>query len=301
MRKKVKRFFLGLEQPNFLAMKLLLELFEAFEKDPCSKRIVDNISVLSTHNIKLSYSDEAFCYVDVFKDLDVFDLSITSFGTVEDTCHEFGHLLLEIFASGQIPEGFYKANEEFKKKILENKEIVSQLLRYYSEETFSKFMQDIDDPLSFYDRYPELKDEYFKAFPDSNEEEMIRERLEKHYAFISAFDNKICNYNKVSNIIDAIFCGDNPFFLDCGCEDIDCVLAVHNEDYFENSDFGPLVMSFGEQFSDYLVLRTFPEKFSESRRVLSNLLGDEWFLMMDAVYDEVTSRIGKRGKVYQHK
>ena len=35
--------------------------------------------------------------------------------------------------------------------------------------------------------------------------------------------------------------------------------------------------------------------------LLNKLLGDEWFIMMDKFYDEVTSRICSKGKVYQHK
>ena len=56
MRKNVEEFFLSMKEPNFLAMKLLLELFKKFEYDSCSRRIVDNLNILSPYEIRLIYS-----------------------------------------------------------------------------------------------------------------------------------------------------------------------------------------------------------------------------------------------------
>ena len=95
MRKDVEEFFLGLDNPNFLTMKLLNDLFTRFEDDEVSRRIVENISILSRYNIKLSYSEEAFSYVDLLQN--GYDVAITSSGTEEIACHEFAHLLLNIF------------------------------------------------------------------------------------------------------------------------------------------------------------------------------------------------------------
>lgn len=75
---------------------------------------------------------------------------------------------------------------------------------------------------------------------------MIEELLEDHYSLVSAFNSDIDNYNKVSNIIDSIFGGMNPFFLDYGKEDIECVLSMHDDDYFREAYYGKYVASFEE-------------------------------------------------------
>ena len=62
-----------------------------------------------------------------------------------------------------------------------------------------------------------------------------------------------------------------------------------------------ITTDFEEQFADYLVLRTFPDKFSEARGVLHKVLGDEWFTMMDDFYDKVTKRVCEKSKIYQYK
>ena len=299
MRKDVEEFFLGLDDPNFLTMKLLHDLFLKFENDEVSRRVVENISVLSRQNIKLSYSEEAFSYVDLLDN--GYDFAITSSGTEEIACHEFGHLLLNIFARGEIPTGFLKINRTCKKRILNKKRFISELLQKYRDKAYDILTEDIDDPLEFYERHPEFREEYFERYPDGTEEEMIEDRLEDHYALVSAFNEDIDNYNRVSNIIDAIFYGVNPFFLDYGKDDIECVLAMHNDDYFSEAYYGKHVASFEEQFADYLVLRTYPEKFSEARGVLHKVLGDEWFTLMDDFYDNLTKRICDKGKIYQHK
>lgn len=301
MRKNVEEFFLGLKEPNFLAMKLLLSLFERFESDEVSRRIMDNLSVLSQYDIRLLYSKEAGNYVYSEDDLSRIDYAITTCGSVETACHEFGHMLLDIFARGEVPEEFDRINELNKKRLVNNEEFVSSLLKRYCDDVYKKLIVDICDPLGFYNRHPELRDEYFKKNPDNSEDDMVQDILIDHFNLVSAFDNDIDNCNRVSNIVDAIFCGDNPFYLDYGNEQIDPVLAMHHDEYFETGDFGPLVMGFEEQFADYLVLRTYPEKFGEAIGVLHKTLGDEWFEMMDKFYDKVTGRISERGKVYQYK
>lgn len=300
MRKDVEEFFLSLDKPNFLAMKLLYNLFLKFENDEVSRRVVENIAILSHYNIKLSYSEESFSYVDIL-DSGGYDFAITSSGTEEIVCHEFGHLLLNIFAKGEIPNEFLKVNRACKKRLLNKKRYVSGLLQKYRDDAYDILTEDVSDPLSFYDRHPEFKEEYFERYPDGSEEEMLEDRLEEHYALVSAFDRNVDNYNRVSNIIDAMFLGVNPFFLDYGKEDIACVLAMHTDDYFSDAYYGKYVASFEEQFADYLVLRTYPENFGEARGVLQRVLGEEWFAMMDKFYDEVTTRVCDRAKLYQYK
>lgn len=302
MRKNVEEFFLGLEEPNFLAMKLLLSLFERFESDEVSRRIVDNLSVLSQYDIRLICSEESFSYIDWFdNDFKRIDFAINVAGTETVACHEFGHLLLELFARGEMPEEFLSVNRKCRKRILNKHVFIKKLLQDYRDAAYDKLVVDYDDALEFYNRHPELRDEFFERYPDGTVDEMVEERLEEHCALVSAFDEDIENYNKVSNIVAAVFCGNNPFFLEYGKDNIDCVLAMHNDDYYKEGYYGKYVTSFEEQFADYLVLRTYPEKFGEAIGVLQKTLGDEWFEMMDKFYDQVTKRIGDKSKVYQYK
>lgn len=301
MKKCYEEFFLGLDNPNFLAMKLLYGLFQKFESDEISRRITDNISVLSQFDFRLLKSEEAFSYIDLYDDHKRIDFAINVSGTEEIACHEFGHVLMEMFARGEIPDEFLEVNRRCKKKILNKKRFVLELLQKYRDKAYDILTQDVDYVSGFYDRHPEFRSGFFERYPDVTEDEMIEDLLIRYYASISGFNNDIDNYNKVSNIIDSIFCGNNPFFLEYGKENIDCVLAMHNDDYFKEAYYGKYVASFEEQFADYLVLRTYPEKFSEARGVLRKTLGDEWFSMMDKFYDKLTMRIVPKGKVLQHK
>lgn len=130
---------------------------------------------------------------------------------------------------------------------------------------------------------------------------MVQDILAEHFALVLSFDRKIDNCNRVANIIDAVFCGDNPFGLDYGNNQVDPILSMHHDEYFETGDYGREVMGFEEQFAHYLVLRTYPEKMGKAHATLRELLGNEWFQMMDKFYDKVTSRISEKGKVYQYK
>lgn len=121
-------FFLGLEDPNFLTMKLLLSVFEKFETDEISRRITDNISVLSQVDFRLLKSEEAFSYIDLYDNHKRIDFAINVSGTEEVTCHEFGHVLMEMFARGEIPNEFLEVNRRCKKKLLNKKRFVSELI-----------------------------------------------------------------------------------------------------------------------------------------------------------------------------
>lgn len=277
MRKNIEEFFLGLKEPNFLAMKLLLGLFGKFENDKVSRRIVDNISVLSQYDIRLIYSDDSCNYVYSEDDLSRVDYAITASASEEISCHEFGHLLLDLFARGELPEEFNEVNEKCRKRLIENNERVSSLLKKYCDETYKVITEDITQPLGFYNRHPDLRDVYFSKHPDNNEDDLVQDILIEHFNLMFAFDEKIDNYNRVANIIDAVFCGDNPFGLEYGNDHVDPVLSMHHDEYFETGDYGREVMGFEEQFADYLVLRTFPHEMREANSTLHELLGDEWF------------------------
>lgn len=302
MRENIKEFFLGLEEPNFLAMKLLFGVFKRFENgDKCSQKIVDNIGLFSKYNIRLLHSKDSCNSVFTTDDLSRIDFSIAESGTEEIVCHEFGHLLLDIFARGEVPDEYSEVNKLCRKRLLMNEEEVFELLELYRDITFAKITENLDEPLGFCNRHPEYRELYFIENPEAIEEDLINDILIEHFALVANIDQDIEQYSKVSNIIDSIFCGDNPFCFAYGNDEIDPILAMHCDEYFEDADFGPDVLGFEEQFADYLVFRTFPEKMNEAKAVLYNLLGQEWFTMMNRFYEKVTDRIGDDKKVYQYK
>ena len=216
-------------------------------------------------------------------------------------CHEVGHLILDLYARGEVPEEFEEINIKCQNNLKRRSRLVNELLGAYRDDTYDNLIEGRDSVMDFYDNNPNEKELYFIEYPDRNEDDLKEEMMEEHYALISATNENIDNYNRVANIIDAVFHGDNPFWEKYGNDDIDPILALHSDEYFERGDFGPKVLGFEEQFADYLVLRTFPEEMEEANQVLHDLLGDEWFLMMDKYYDKVTSRISDKGKVYQYK
>ena len=301
MRKNVEEFFLSLKDANFLAMKLLFELFKKFEKDPCSRRIVYNLNILSPYDIRLVYSKGADNYMFVSPELERVEFGIASSCSERIMCHEVGHLILDLYARGEVPEEFEEINIKCQNNLKRRSRLVNELLGAYRDDTYDNLIEGRDSVMDFYDNNPNEKELYFIEYPDRNEDDLKEEMMEEHYALISATNENIDNYNRVANIIDAVFHGDNPFWEKYGNDDIDPILALHSDEYFERGDFGPKVLGFEEQFADYLVLRTFPEEMEEANQVLHDLLGDEWFLMMDKYYDKVTSRISDKGKVYQYK
>ena len=58
MSEELKSFFQSFEEPNFLAMKLLLGVFNKMNcTDDVGRKIVSNINTLSKYNLKLLSSD----------------------------------------------------------------------------------------------------------------------------------------------------------------------------------------------------------------------------------------------------
>lgn len=52
------------------------------------------------------------------------------------------------------------------------------------------------------------------------------------------------DYNRVSNIIEAIFHGNNPFYLSYGNSGLFPVISLHDSEYYTEDDNGPVVARF---------------------------------------------------------
>ena len=118
---------------------------------------------------------------------------------------------------------------------------------------------------------------------------------------LAEFDKSTIEYNIVSNVVDSIFAGDNPFYSTYGNESIHPILASHRKEYFCDDSMDSKVIGFEEQFAEYVVLRVFGNEMRGVTTTLHNLIGDEWFLMMDEYYDNIANKVSESGKVYQYK
>ena len=269
--------------------------------DSSSKKIIDNISILSEYDLKFIYSKCAFNYVFSEDDLSKIEYAISTTASTFVACHEFGHLLLDIFARGELPEDYERVNKLCTKRLLAKKELVSSLLQRYRDNAFASLMSEIEEPLSYYERHKDFAEEYLRENPEADESEMIQDAIIEHFALISSFDKKIDSYNRIGNIIDGMFHGNNPFYLDYGNDQFHPVLSMHDCEYFTEDDNGPIVAGFEEQFADYLVLRIYRDEMKQTINVLQSLIGSEWFDMMDKHYDKISDRISTDSKVYQYK
>ena len=100
----------------------------------------------------------------------------------------------------------------------------------------------------------------------------------------------------ISNIIDSIFFNDGNFFESFGVDEYFPVLSMHDDDYFDNDPSGCNQVSFEEQFADYVALRLYGDRLEFATDVLHDILGEEWFEMMDQHYRKVASKITEKGK-----
>lgn len=161
--------------------------------------------------------------------------------------------------------------------------------------------KDFNKSFEFLERHPEFVRDYYNNNPDADRSCLFADVVSKYSRQLFVFDRKIDDYNRIGNIIDGMFHGSNPFALDYGNPDFYPVISMHDVDYFLNDSNGKFVAVFEEQFADYLVLRVYGDQMTGAVNTLHNLVGDEWFSMMDKFYETVAERVCKKDKVYQYK
>lgn len=303
MPEKIEIFFRKLKNPDFLAMRYLLEVFKRMDKehDKISKKIFDNIDVLSNYNIVLGDSANNDNYVWTADDLSECRMMISSKSGDNIVCHEFGHLLLDLFANGEVPEEFDIVNEVCVERLNSKKEFISKELRRGSDEVFKIIQDNAFELVDFLERHPEAEQEYLEKNPNATMDDCAEEFLLSFFSLMTNFDYKVVGYNKMSNIIDSMYQGNNPFFDDYGNDELFPLLSMHESEYFIEDEISPRKTSFEEQFADYLVLRLYTKELGSTISQLQTLIGEEWFEMMDRHYETVADRIGERGKVFQKK
>lgn len=301
MTSDIRDFFLQLKNPNYLAMKLLLDVFNRMMiSDDVSKNIIDNISVLSQYNIRLVDSNSMFNFVYTEDDLSEVKFAISKASQEEIVCHEFGHLLLDLFFDGNLPEEYIEVNKKAIKRMIENKDNISDMLGSFRDELYQGLIDNVGEAFEFVDRNPEVYQEYIKLNPEAGKEEFIGDVIADYYCFMSNLDRKSSNYNRIGNIIDSMFHGENPFYELYGNEEIFPLIASHDKTYFIKDEHGPEFAGFEEQFAEYLVLRLYGDNMSDVVSTVRMIAGDEWFLMMDKVYEDISLKISEDVKVYQY-
>lgn len=298
MKACVEKFFRSLDNPNFLTMKLLNDVFNKMDSsDDFGRKIVDNIDLLSQYNIIL----DGGIGFDSYYDLDQKNLFLPNICTEYVACHEFGHMLLEFFEENSYPEEFPDVMKMCRIKLFSDQQNVSELLEGFKDELVQKSQDNPDQSEEFFKYYPEEKERYLEKY-NGDVDAFLEDVFIYRYGLLSLFDKNAIGYNIISSIIDSIWWGSNPFFWSCVDTNGFPRLLIHGEEYFfSNVRAVRDSISFEEQFAEYLVLRLYGDELNDTTDILRNLIGDEWFSMMDKYYENLSTKIEEKGKVYKYK
>lgn len=302
MLKKVEELFLSLKKPNFLTMKLLNQVFNRMSVvDDTSKIIVGNIDVLGQYNLILDGDIGADNYVESDEDLSKIVIFLSLCCNEVDAAHEVGHVLLDVFDRNNRPEEFDEVLGNIQQRLLGRKEEINKMLQGFSDEAYGEYLEHEDEFYQWLQLNPDVRKEYFRRNPEAIEEDFEEEVRVNFFANYVTFNNNTTNYNKIANIIDSIFFNDGNFFLSFGLDEYFPVLSMHDDDDFDNAPGGRMQASFEEQFADYVSLRLYGDELGYANEVLHDILGEEWFVMMDKYYEKIAGKMQDKGKVFSKK
>ena len=302
MPEKVHEFFLSVRKPNFLTMKLLSQVFKRMSVvDEESKHIIDNFDVISKYNFVLDGDIGIDNYVNVSDDLSLITIFLSMCCSEVDAAHEFGHVLLELFGGKSRPDNYDEVIDKVQQSMLKRKSEIRGMLQGFSDEVYEDYLEHEDEFYQFLQLNPGLRKEYFKRNPLALDEDFEVDARLHFFANYTTFDEKAMNYNKVANIIDSIFYNDGNFYESYGTDEFFPVLSMHDDAYFEESPMGREQVSFEEQFAEYFSLRLYGDRLGYANKVLHDILGDEWFEMMDRYYEKISKNVSEKGKVFGKK
>ena len=299
---KVQDFFLSVKNPNFLTMKLLNDVFRRMSaSDDVSRHIIENFDVFSGYNFVLDGDMGIDNYVNVRDDLSLITIFLSTCCSEVDASHEFGHVLLELFGNGSRPKDFDSIMDKVQQSMLKRKKEIRGMLQGFSDEVYDDYLEHEDEFYQFLQLNPELRKEYFKRNPDALDQDFEEDIKLHFFANYTTFDEKAMNYNKIANIIDSIFYNDGNFYESYGNDEFFPVLSMHDDAYFEEADVPREQVSFEEQFAEYLSLKLYEDRLGFAISVLHDILGDEWFEMMDEHYETISRNVSEKGKVFTKK
>lgn len=302
MKKEVEQFFLNLpKDSNYLAMKLLSDVFSRMEEsDDTSRKIVQNIEALNCFHIRLldSHSMANSVYTE---DNGVESRIAFSFSAQQMIAtHEFGHLLLDLFSEAKLPTNYFEVNQEAVDRLVSKSEEISQTLNTSRDYLFQLLVNSVNELISFIQNHPVVLEEFSKENKNATMEDLLPIAIADYYCFLTNFDERANQINCFGNIIDSSFHGENPFIELYGNDEFFPLIASHDSSYFlEDNDHGKYFAGFEEQFADYLVLKLYRKEMYPTITALQNVIGDDWFFMMDSYYDCLADKVENQCRVYK--
>lgn len=285
---------------NYLGMKLLSDVFFRMNSsDECSKRIIANLSSISSCNIEIINSTDmlnSFLTSDD-KQSSIMKISLSAQEMI--VAHEFGHLLLDLFSNSLLPSKYMEVNQGVQESLIDNYDYVSSELQNYSNYLYEKLIENIEEPMNFIKRYPEYFLKFKEKYESVSESDYISSIIGDYLIYMSNFDRDGIEYNIISNILDSSFHGANPFLAYYGNREINPILIARNPEYFLEDKNGKYFAGFEEQFADYLVIRLYSDRLFLTIDKLKCFIGRDWFLMMDEYYKLISNRVLEKAKNYR--
>lgn len=299
--KEIKSFFSKMpNDTNYLGMKLLNDVFSRMNNsDVVSQRIIANLDGISSCNIKIINSSDMLNSVLTSDDKSTSRMSISLSAQEMIVAHEFGHLLLDLFSNSELPSRYMEVNQNVQDKLINNYGDVSSELWSDSNYLYDKLIENIEEPMDFIKRNPDDFLEFQEKYEAVTENDYISSIIGDYLIYMSNFDREGFGYNIISNILDSSFHGANPFRIYYGNVEINPLLTTRDEEYFLEDENGKYFAGFEEQFADYLVLKLYRDNLYSVIEKLENLIGKDWFLMMDDYYQMISNRVEEKAKSYR--
>ena len=302
--------------------------------DPVSQTIASNIQNIKEGTLsKLYFANSDRLAATKFSGYDRINMGAGSqfvsetYTSNEIISHEFGHMLLGVLDYAK-PGDYSQIHEITTDRLNRHKAEVESFL-HEAVEYRNSFKQksnaqadawivshqaeiremanDIFEKNQVYDfisifkesTQEEIKDLQYKAKYDANKEVYRQELIEKLIPLVEKterlkinyqnqlYDHQMQQIDMITGVIDSVYGGNNPYY-DYYVEN---VLRYHSKEYFQKNK----MFEFDEQFADYTAMRIYGEQYAIAEKFLNNVLGDEWFNMMDAKYNSLADKLANGG------
>lgn len=288
------------DESDFLPLKLFNDVLnKMIEKDNVSRKIVDNLEAFNSCNIKLINSNNMLNSVLTSDDKKNSILKISLGAQEMCVAHEVGHFLLDLFSNNELPSDYMEINYNVQKSLCDRYFEVSSEISKYSDYLYNKLISNIEQPMNFIGRNPDVFNDLKKKNNDITENEYISSIIADYYIYLINFDLEGFGYSIISNILDSSFHGENPFRKFYGKDDFDPLLVAREEEYFLEDKNGKYFAGFEEQFADFFVLKLYRDRLYLTINKLEKLIGKEWFFMMDEYFLMISNRVEEKAKSYR--
>ena len=256
-----------------------------------------------------------------------FNLGINT--TLETAAHEFGHMLFDVVdstlptnvdsviestinnleANKTTIENFFNDALDYKKQI--DAKADQEAITYLDSEVGIEYVEGlvndmIGDRSSIKSLLSELllptekQEIVLKQFDDGRVDALKENLLKltrvseiiKSERIAELNDSQMKQIDMITGIIDSVYKGE-PIFDDFLSKNR---FRRHGADYFAKRADS---MSFNEQFADYSAMRLYSDEYAVAWTFLKNVLGDDWFNMMEEKYTEISNQLADPNKIVQ--